>query len=320
MPESVVHRYKDKDISGQALLDASIILLNDELIDMKLQPRKFISHNHKFNQTQLKTKPYHQKDQMKTNSTTNDKGLILLEIINDIASHWESIVIPIFGKSKHPSGATTIGSGFIATINNHFLLITAAHVAKTIQESNIITINIKGCAVNLTGLPIIKNALQDIALIPLSPKWMEQNKLKTIKSVAINAPNTDWKRTGIYIAMGYPSSRNMLDSRYKKFNRYCHSISLAEINSCDLNTSIQNPLLLQYDHENIFNNKGEKLGAQIDLHGMSGGPCMEILKWKNLDGTIKYTLDPTAVLAEWHKNKKIIIASKIKDFFIFPKN
>ena len=37
MPESVVRRYKDKDISGQALLDASVILLNDERIDMKLQ-------------------------------------------------------------------------------------------------------------------------------------------------------------------------------------------------------------------------------------------------------------------------------------------
>lgn len=37
MPEAVVRRYKDKDISGQALLDASVILLNDERIDMKLQ-------------------------------------------------------------------------------------------------------------------------------------------------------------------------------------------------------------------------------------------------------------------------------------------
>ena len=37
MPESVVRRYKGKEISGQALLDASVILLNDERIDMKLQ-------------------------------------------------------------------------------------------------------------------------------------------------------------------------------------------------------------------------------------------------------------------------------------------
>ena len=37
MPESAVRRYKDKDISGQALLDASVILLDDERIDLKLQ-------------------------------------------------------------------------------------------------------------------------------------------------------------------------------------------------------------------------------------------------------------------------------------------
>lgn len=37
MPETSVRRYKDKDITGQGLLDASVILLNDERIDLKLQ-------------------------------------------------------------------------------------------------------------------------------------------------------------------------------------------------------------------------------------------------------------------------------------------
>lgn len=37
MPQDAVRKYKDKDISGQQLLDASVILMNDERIDMKLQ-------------------------------------------------------------------------------------------------------------------------------------------------------------------------------------------------------------------------------------------------------------------------------------------
>lgn len=37
MPQDAVRRYKNKDISGQQLLDASVILMNDERIDMKLQ-------------------------------------------------------------------------------------------------------------------------------------------------------------------------------------------------------------------------------------------------------------------------------------------
>lgn len=37
MPQESVRRYKNKDISGQQLLDASIILMNDERIDLKLQ-------------------------------------------------------------------------------------------------------------------------------------------------------------------------------------------------------------------------------------------------------------------------------------------
>ena len=37
MPPAIVKKYKDKDISGQQLLDASIILINDERVDLKLQ-------------------------------------------------------------------------------------------------------------------------------------------------------------------------------------------------------------------------------------------------------------------------------------------
>lgn len=37
IPESAVRSYKDKDLSGQQLIDKSIILLDDERIDLKLQ-------------------------------------------------------------------------------------------------------------------------------------------------------------------------------------------------------------------------------------------------------------------------------------------
>jgi len=37
MPQESVRQYKNKDISGQQLLDASVILMNDERIDLKLQ-------------------------------------------------------------------------------------------------------------------------------------------------------------------------------------------------------------------------------------------------------------------------------------------
>ncbi|MEQ1838436.1 MAG: hypothetical protein ABL858_08930, partial [Candidatus Nitrotoga sp.] len=37
IPQEIVKKYKDKDISGQQLLDASVILMNDERIELKLQ-------------------------------------------------------------------------------------------------------------------------------------------------------------------------------------------------------------------------------------------------------------------------------------------
>jgi hypothetical protein len=37
MPQTIVSRYKDKEVSGQKLLDESIILMDDERIELKLQ-------------------------------------------------------------------------------------------------------------------------------------------------------------------------------------------------------------------------------------------------------------------------------------------
>jgi len=37
IPESVVRKYKNKDISGQKVLDESVILMDDERIELKLQ-------------------------------------------------------------------------------------------------------------------------------------------------------------------------------------------------------------------------------------------------------------------------------------------
>lgn len=37
IPESVVRKYKNKDISGQQVLDASVILMDDERVELKLQ-------------------------------------------------------------------------------------------------------------------------------------------------------------------------------------------------------------------------------------------------------------------------------------------
>jgi len=36
-PKQLVTRYQDKDITGQQLLDGSVILLNDDRVDLKLQ-------------------------------------------------------------------------------------------------------------------------------------------------------------------------------------------------------------------------------------------------------------------------------------------
>ena len=88
----------------------------------------------------------------------------------------------------------------------------------------------------------------------------------------------EWRRTGIPVAVGYPASKNDLDQRYNKVDRYCHSISLSKSATAKPSTRIPNPLALAYDHKAVFDSNAKKMGPQVALQGMSGGPCLELIR------------------------------------------
>ena len=149
----------------------------------------------------------------------------------------------------------------------------------------------------------------DIAFCDLSEQWLQKNEISKIKSAQAQRELEGWERTGIYLAVGYPSTKNVLSFKYRNLNRKCLSISLSKAKDLKVSTSIKEPLIFLYDQKQVFDSTGTKLGPQPKLQGMSGGPCFELLRRNGEDLT--FSLDAVGVLVEWHKTKRAIVASPI---------
>ena len=72
---------------------------------------------------------------------------------------------------------------------------------------------------------------------------------------------------------------------------------------------------MSYDAKTVINSSGEKLGPQPELYGMSGGPCLELLRSTEMKS--QYSLDPIGVLTEWHKKYRTIIVAPLSAYFTF---
>lgn len=239
----------------------------------------------------------------------------ILKTIDALVGSYSSTVVPIFVNARSPTAVVSVGSGFILGINGQVVLVTALHVLQRIIGSRVHVANICGEAVDFGGLPCRKSSAQDIAVIPLPDAWRQANALESINALTFDASAEGWEKTELYVAMGYPSTRNKLDHRYGKYDRYCHSISLARSAQIPLKTQIPNPLVLDYDYKTAFDSNVKKMGMQPDLHGMSGGPCLQILRKMSADGIVHYKLSPIGVLTEWHQQDNAIIASQLAEIF-----
>jgi len=194
------------------------------------------------------------------------------------------------------------------------VLITAWHVVEQALQHKLQVVNFAGKGVALGGLEVVKSREQDVAAILLPEQWLQENDLHKFKGVELGKPGDEWLRTGVYVAIGYPASKNNLNKEYGKVDRYCHSISMPPSSKMP-KTTIPNPLVLEYDHTEVIDSNVQKMGPQVSLHGMSGGPCMEVVNRRMEDGSLRYSMAPVGVLTEWHKKERLVVASRLAEVF-----
>lgn len=238
----------------------------------------------------------------------------MFEVIEQAIAAWSDIVVPIFVDSeKTNQAANGLGSAYLCAEGDRKFLVTALHVVTDANKSKLQVANINGKGVDLGGLPFHVMESHDVAVAELREEWIQSKGITSIKAAPVGRNLFGWRRTGIYVAIGYPGTKNRLDMRYGKVDRYCHSISLKALNPCSINTPIQDALCFSYDHKKVINSAGEQLGPQPDLYGMSGGPCLELLSSEGPHPT--YSFDPVGVLTEWHQKERAIVAAPLSAFF-----
>lgn len=238
----------------------------------------------------------------------------MLEVIEQAIAAWSDIVVPIFVESeKTDRAANGLGSAYLCAEGNRMFLVTALHVVTDANKSKLQVANINGKGVDLGGLPFHVLESHDVAVAELREEWIQSQGITSIKAAPIGRDLSNWRRTGIYVAIGYPGTKNRLDMRYKKVDRHCYSISLTPLDRGAINTPIQDALFFSYDHKNVINNAGVKLGQQPDLYGMSGGPCLELLL--SSASAPSYSFCPVGVLTEWHEKERAIVAAPLSAYF-----
>jgi hypothetical protein len=229
--------------------------------------------------------------------------------VDELVQRWGDVVVPIFvNDARSDQVADGIGSGFLTIQGSRLFLVTAAHVIAAVQKARVAVANIQGKAVFLNGMKFSFISDYDIAAVELTEPWMLRHGCERLKAIPAPGSEQSWRRTGAFVLAGYPASKNRLDLRYGKTNRSMRAITV-EAAANVASTKIADGRAYVYDHENVIDSELRALGPQAGLHGMSGGPCMELIATSTEDARYRFGFACTGVLCEWHKDRRLVVTT-----------
>ncbi|MBW9335680.1 hypothetical protein FEE59_19385 [Herbaspirillum sp. RU 5E] len=249
---------------------------------------------------------------MSSTQQQQESALKLYQTIDGTVANIRPTVVPLYSRDEGTKIAGTgFGSAFILHVDDQLYLVTAMHVLSEwyelirLNKPVVGFINDKACVMH--KLEFLTSKEFDLAVALLSEAWLDEAGVSDIRAIPLlqdiqNVP------TGVYLAMGCPSSRNVIRPEYNKHNRTVHSLTVSPAPTPKA-SGIANGLGFGYDPKNSVNSEGKNLGGRVDLHGMSGGPVFELAFSAHLGGTIPML---TGVLCEWHEIERKIVASPLE--------
>lgn len=231
-----------------------------------------------------------------------------LETVDNIVNRWAKIVVPIFIRDPN-SGHRVMGYGsaFIVERNRVPFLVTALHVLLGIKDGEALIANIGGKAVLLNGLRFVTSAEDDLAVAFLDPGWVEKQKLERVFSLPLDTPAPSWKPFDIFVLLGYPGSRNKLNSNTNDIDRELFSYSSSQrIENPQATTHIRNPIAFYFDKKAATNTDESKINVGA-FNGNSGGPVLEVRARNDGYRTIKLSTSLAGVFVGWDKHYKELL-------------
>lgn len=238
--------------------------------------------------------------------------LSFYKTIDKTVGNIRPTVVPLYSRDEgKKTTGRGFGSAFILYVKDKLYLVTAIHVLiewhQLIKLNKPVVgfINDKACAMH--KLEFLTSEEFDLAVAMLSDAWLDEAGLTDIRAVPL-LNNAQCVPTGIYLAMGCPSSQNIIRPEYNKHHRTVHSLTVSPVTMPEA-SKISFGLGFRYDPKCSVNSEGVNLGGRVDLHGMSGGPVFELVFSAHLAGTVPMLV---GVLCEWHETEKKIVAAPLE--------
>lgn len=237
----------------------------------------------------------------------------IFTLVDVAISTWGPVVVPIYGNVKRSGNdLDAVGSAFLVSTGLRLYLVTALHVLHDIQKKfgPYVVANISGKGVSLAGVAFEISNHYDVAVAHLSDEWLAAAGLEsgTLKAFPMRT-NLNWSPTGLFLLLGYPATKNLIKGLYGKTNRHLYSISTSQVDGKSVSTQVENPLIFDYDHENVVNSEQKKLGPQPNLRGMSGGPALQLLA--DPADSRRFSVSCEGVLSEWPWRDRAVVASSM---------
>jgi hypothetical protein len=223
-----------------------------------------------------------------------------LENIAKVRDSFKDIVVPLYVADNKINGKfNCFGSGFIISRKGRQFIVTAAHVVKEIKKMNepiqLLTI-VNGTQLDISWGCFIINDVSDLAVMPI-------NRVVDMRAINVDANEFSVEETGV--AYGFPATIN-------KLGRFNKSSIIMVISTCmERQTGEEN--YYHYDRKKMLNNLGEKKGNSPDLHGMSGGPLLNI----HCNNDLGVTFSLAGIITRQEPQNKLLVVKKAEQLVHF---
>lgn len=232
-----------------------------------------------------------------------------LEHVDDVIKKWGQCTAPLFIEQVSESGKITgaadlIGSSFFAVRRGNYFLVSAAHVFDGQDPKRQFGVNINGKGALLNGIPIVRCMVDDIAVALLPEAWFINAKIERLKAVPLDDLVTHYSPIGLWVAVGYPASKNGLNPRLNQTQIVTHGTSFTDrIEKPTAKSHIANPVGFRFDKKRVINTKMKSANPPC-FSGTSGGPVFEVIADVDFDGSFRWKCRLEGVFLGWHNREK----------------
>jgi hypothetical protein len=236
-----------------------------------------------------------------------------VEFIEDFARRWSRTVVPFFAQTNEFNPVVQgFGSGFLLRAKNEHWLVTALHVVRDAARHGQFVIVVDGKGIVLSKVPFVFDEINDLAVAPMD-QLLREHEFVSVAAIDISPPPDQSSPLGFTVLLGYPASKNQFHLRFGAVDRYLLSLTVERaVPDASVETTLADPVLFGYHSSGLLDSQFKRTGQAPGLHGMSGGPALELRATRVSVEEYRFSSRLSGVLVEWHRTRRIVVAASVE--------